>query len=416
LHFPHFGCCCISNLFFAKNEYQAQKLRPKKADTMSRNEPNLNCVRPSRPVAFLVTSMGLALLGLVNPLSAHTTTVIVQPRAGGEGIQKALDHLRKGGEILLQPGTYVVRQPILLRHPRLSLRGAGSATILLLADKANCPVVILGNPIDNPSGPTTGLHLSDLVIDGNRANQQQELWRSLPDGGVINNNGIGVWNADGVTVEHVVCCRCRSGGMVTSAGTRHLTVRDFTAFDNQFDGLACYLTEDSHFSQLSLHDNRAAGLSLDLSFNHNVIDGAVLAGNDLGVFMRQSRDNTFQRLTIEKSRHHGVFMAQTAVLAPSGWRLCPGTECTGNSFDKLLITGCGGKAFVVNDDSCKNNVIDSGQFFDNAQGGLSQARTNPVTVRALVEQPTTPSANSLLPAPVPSQKDTVPDAEDLEAM
>ncbi len=204
--------------------------------------------------------------------------------------------------------------------------------------------------------------------------------------------------------------------MVTSARTRRLTVRDFTAFDNQFDGLACYLTEDSHFSQLSLHDNRAAGISLDLSFNHNVIEGAVLAGNDLGVFMRQSCNNTFERLTIEKSRHHGVFMAQTAVKAPSGWRLCPGTECTGNSFDKLLITGCGGKAFVVNDDSCKNNVIDGGQFFDNAQGGLSQARTNPVTVRALVEQPTPSPANSPVPAAPASQKDSVTNPNDLEAM
>jgi hypothetical protein len=361
--------------------------------------------------------MGLVFVGLVDPLSARAASVTVPPKAGGEGIQKALDHLRKGGEVLLRPGTYLVRQPIILRRPHQTLRGAGPATVLLLADQANCPVVILGNPVDKPTGPTTGLRLSDLLIDGNRTNQQKELWRTAIDGGAINNNGIDIWDADGVTVEHVVCCRCRSGGMVTSARTRRLTVRDLTAFDNQFDGLACYLTEDSHFSQLSLHDNRAAGISLDLDFNHNVIEGAVLTGNDLGVFMRQSRNNTFARLTIQRSRRHGVFMAQTAVKAPAGWRLCPGTECTGNSFDKLLITHCGGNAFVVHDASCKNNVIDSGQFFDNAQGGLSQAPTNPVMVRVLVEQPAPPSADpSSAPVAPPSLKDAATDPADLEAM
>jgi hypothetical protein len=45
--------------------------------------------------------------------------------------------------------------------------------------------------------------------------------------------------------------------MASISGTRRLTVRNYTAFDNQFDGLACYQTEDSHFSHLNLHDNTA---------------------------------------------------------------------------------------------------------------------------------------------------------------
>ncbi len=113
---------------------------------------------------------------------------------------------------MLRPGTYIIRQPILLRRSHQTLRGAGPATVLLLADKANCPVVILGNPIDKPNGPTTDLHVSNLAIDGNRANQEREFWRRATDGGVINNNGISVWDADGVTIEHVACCRCRLGG------------------------------------------------------------------------------------------------------------------------------------------------------------------------------------------------------------
>jgi len=183
-----------------------------------------------------------------------------------------------------------------------------------------------------------------------------------------------------VAVEHVSCCRCRSGGLV-AAEVRRLHVNDFDAYDNQFDGLACYQTEESHFEGLRLHDNLAAGISLDLSFNHNIITNAVLAGNDLGIFMRHSRDNAFKGLTISKSHHHGVFMAQTSAPTVKGWQVSPGTQCIGNNFENLLINDCGGTAFLVNDASCTNNIIFGARFLRNVLGGMSQPVTNPVVLR-----------------------------------
>jgi polygalacturonase len=323
--------------------------------------------------------------------SAGGKTVTVPTKAGGAGIQQALDRLPDGGVVVLEAGTYLIHEPVMLQRDGQTLRGAGPATILFLANKANCPVVVLGSPVIRPDGPITGVVVSDLMIDGNRKNQGPELWRSV-SGGDLYNNGIDVWNVNGAAVERVICCRCRSGGLVSTAQTRRLTVNNFTAFDNQFDGLACYSTEESLFSRLDLHDNLAAGISLDGDFSHNVIDGAVLTHNDLGIFMRQSRNNRFIGITINKSRHHGVFMAQTG----DDRRLLPGTECTGNTFDNLLVTECGGGAFWVNNDSCIGNRISNSRFLDNAQGGLCQARTNPVTARDLVERDTTTTALGVL--------------------
>ena len=234
--------------------------------------------------------------------AAPGTILIVSGTAGGTDIQDALDKVAAGEEVVLGPGTYTVRQPIIMERDHKTLRGSGSRTVLLLAANANCPVVILGVP-DQRQRPTSHLRLADLCVDGNREQQQSELWRVAADGSVINNNGVEVRNVSDALVEMVTCCRCRSGGLVTSGGVRRLTVRDFTAFDNQFDGLACYLTQDSRFTGLSLHDNRAAGISLDLAFNHNVIEHAILERNDLGIFMRDSRDNTFEDLTIRESRN-----------------------------------------------------------------------------------------------------------------
>jgi len=354
-----------------------------------------NC---SRKAGTFPAKLLLGLLFLF-PWSGPAATLAVPPADGGEGIQKALDQVGAGGQVILSRGTYLVHQPIILSQDGQSLGGAGPETILSLADNANCPVVILGAPMGKAKRPTRGLHLCNLLVDGNRTHQQKEVWRVLPDGAGLYNNGVDGWDMDDATVEHVICRRCRSGGLVTTGRTRRLTVRDYTAYDNQFDGLACYLTRDSHFSQLNLHDNLAAGISLDLDFVHNVIEGAVLTGNDLGVFMRHSRDNVFEGLTIRHSRHDGVFMAQAGEGTQSGWRLSPDTECTGNNFNNLRVADCGGKAFEVNDDSCTNNAINGAQFLDNAQGGLCQARTNPVTLRALPVHPAPPSGNQAISAP-----------------
>jgi hypothetical protein len=343
-----------------------------------------------KPLGALFLSLSVLCLfsASSNLMAAKFPIVNLPANSTGEAIQKSLDSLPNGGEVVLAAGKYTIHQPVILRRNHQTLRGCGSATILYLADKANCPVVILGAPVQEPQQHTAHLRLSDLFIDGNRKHQQVEVWRTRHDGGEVVNNGVDVWAVDDVTVEHVTCAHCRSGGIVSSAVTRNLTVRDFTAFDNQFDGMACYLTEDSHFSKLYLHDNLGAGISLDLDFNHNQIEDAVLSNNDLGVFMRQSRNNSFEGVTIQQSRHHGVFMAQTGNCTRKGWQLCPGTQCTGNNFDKMLITKCGGKAFLVANASCTNNVISASRFLDNATGGLQQASTNPVTVHELTERST----------------------------
>jgi hypothetical protein len=327
----------------------------------------------------------LLAFGLAGTTAFAKPPVIVKlsAKASGWDIQKALDGLPPKGEVVLKAGTYNLSQPLRLRHDYQTLRGSGPATILNLADGANCPVVILGPPLSRDRYPVSHLRLANLRIYGNRSNQKVELWRSARDGDEFNNDGVEVWNVTDAVVEHVISCRCRSGGLV-STKARRLLVNDFESYDNQFDGLACYQTTDSRFEGLRLHDNLAAGISLDLAFNHNLITNAFLAGNDLGIFMRYSKDNAFKDLTILRSRHDGIFMAQVAVYTAKGWQLSPGTECIGNDFENLKVSDCGGKAFRVNDASCTNNVISAARFLRNVQGGMIQPVANTVVLRNVV--------------------------------
>jgi hypothetical protein len=227
--------------------------------------------------------------------------------------------------------------------------------------------------------------LADLAIDGNRGHQRVEQWADPGNTSGIQNNGIMIQSVRRVTVERVVAAHCRSGGLVTANGTRGLTVSEFTAYDNQFDGLACYCTEESVFTKLNLHDNQAAGISLDWDFDHNLISDTTLAGNDLGIFMRRSRDNEFRHVVISQSRHDGVFMAQWGRSAATGWQPIPLTECAGNRFDGLDIHGCAGVAFRVNDAGCVNNVIEDAVFAGNVNGGLVEPGANLVRMQDSLE-------------------------------
>jgi hypothetical protein len=311
-----------------------------------------------------------------------TMRLTLPPGAGSAAIQQALDSLpESGGEVILPPGISEIRQPIVLRRDYQALRGSGETTVLRLADGANCPVIILGEPVNNPKTKIKHLQVSDFYIDGNRGRQPHELWRFRGEGSEIRNNGITVQNVTDSLVEHVTSAHCRSGGLVTTRGVRRLTVRNYTAFDNEFDGLACYQTEDCLFTGLRLHDNPGAGISLDLAFNRNVISNAVLTANDLGIFMRASRDNRFYNISIRRSHHYGVFMAHAEKPTGRGWGPIPRSECVHNSFTNLMASNCGSAGFRVNNNTCINNVIVAAQFHDNVQGGISLARPNLVTVQ-----------------------------------
>jgi hypothetical protein len=309
-------------------------------------------------------------------------TINLNAGADGRAIQAALDSLpAAGGEVVLPAGTFQVRQPLVLRRDFQTLRGAGAATVLRLADNANCPVIILGEPVNVPANIIKNLCVRDLYVDGNRAHQQRERWREQGEGSEIRNNGITVQAVTDSSVENVTCARNRSGGLVTTLGVQRLTVRDFEAFDNEFDGLACYLTTDSLFTGLNLHHNPGAGISLDLDFNHNVMSNATLTANDLGIFMRASRENRFDDVFIRDSVHHGVFMAHSEIHTPQGPEPVPKTECVDNTFTDLIDVNCGGAAFRVNDITCTNNVLIRPQFDGNREGDLSLARPNLITVQ-----------------------------------
>ena len=92
-----------------------------------------------------------------------------------EAIQNAINVLPpQGGEVFMGPGTFTCTNPVVIDRDNVKLRGSGAGTILRLADGANAPVLIIGQTLNVPTVTRSNITVSDLVIDGNRANQTFE--------------------------------------------------------------------------------------------------------------------------------------------------------------------------------------------------------------------------------------------------
>jgi hypothetical protein len=153
--------------------------------------------------------------------------------------------------------------------------------------------------------------------------------------------------------------------------------------DNEFDGLAAYETEYSLFTGLYLYNNQAAGISIDIGFNNNIVTDAIITGNgDIGLFVINSHNNLFSAIQIHDSHSHGVFLAEGA----GG----PGTAPSGNTFQHMMIVNSGngadpasegfcvdgfvgGAGFCINNPSAVDNLVPGVQFDGNLGGCIVEA-------------------------------------------
>ena len=268
---------------------------------------------------------------------------------------------------MLSAGTYVCTHPIVIDRNNISLRGMGPASLLRLANNINAPVIVMGTTENIPSRAVRHIRVKELMIDGNRANQTSEcMGGPCSNEFPLRNNGISIRRCVDCTVQSVTVFGAMSGGLVTELGCRRLTIRDYTSYDNEFDGLAGYETEDSTFSGIHLYGNKAAGISTDIKFNNNKFYDVTIADNrTVGIFMRDSLDNSFTNLHIRDNVQHGIFLAQV--------NTDPTTAATGNTFTGVVISRSGGMGVLANDASCINNMLVGAQFINNKHGCISEA-------------------------------------------
>lgn len=293
-------------------------------------------------------------------------------------IRLALSNLpAEGGEVLIPAGLYHCAHPIVIDRSNVTLRGAGEDKVTIrLMDYAHRPLLIIGDTstIQEANGNfvtskrVENIVVSGMTFDGNLAHQDftKECGDTICEGdsGAIRNNGVTIRGASHVLVDHVTTHSMISGGLVTEKFCRNLTVRNFTSFNNHFDGFAGYETENSLFENLFLHHNQGAGISIDINFNHNVVRDSVVKDNkDVGIFARNLKGNQFLNLEIAGSGNYGVFLGQSENAAS-----CP----INNIFDAVRINGSRRSGFRLNDRCQGNSITGKSNLCNNVEGGISE--------------------------------------------
>lgn len=321
----------------------------------------------------LLLSLSMTLWGVSSAreiVIENGKATIYLPSGDGEAINGAIRDLpEEGGTVILGPVFFPVSEAVVIDRDNIEIRGISEATTLRLTDGANCSVIVVGSTDTPVARIVRNVLIQNIVIDGNRGAQQFECTGGPCDSGglaYIRNNGITIRGGEDIKVDHVITHNSRSGGIVLEKHCRRICISNFESYNNEFDGLAAYETEDSVFTQMKLHNNRSAGISVDWSFNRNEITDSLLVENgSQGIFMRDSLENQFQNLYIRDNGEQGIFVAETREIENSSAR--------DNRFDRLVVTSNRTQGIRINDASCVGNRISNSIVSSNKLENVSLA-------------------------------------------
>ena len=285
-----------------------------------------------------------------------------------EEVQRLIISAPYGSTLILPAGICTVDRTIKIERNDIKIKGQGpEKTIFRLDDNIDQPLFVIGSTETTNTFQTpfriSNVQLSGMTLDGNRVNQNVELSGGDISCGIkIRNNCLTIRGADHVEIADVVTKSARSGGVVLEKHCHNIRIEGLESYDNHFDGFAGYETEQSEFIGLNLHNNRSAGVSVDIRFNNNSFQDCNISNNgEQGFFIRYSEGNRVDRTRIIGNGKHGVFLARA-----EGER----SDANFNQFSNVVIAGSGSEGFRVNDNTCIGNSV-RGFFADNVRGDVS---------------------------------------------
>lgn len=160
---------------------------------------------------------------------------------------------------------------------------------------SNSPAIVIGDSKnETPSFRVSKIVLRNLVIDGNKKEQDSEYHSALP---FLRNNGITIRGASNIIIENVTVINARSGGLVLEKGCKNVIVRNSSFISSFFDGIAACETTNCKFENLILAYNEYAAISLDWWVeNCEFIKIVSVFNRDWTLFSRASHHNVYKEL------------------------------------------------------------------------------------------------------------------------
>ena len=317
--------------------------------------------------------------GPPGPVGKSAATCIVDPSSSTTikpddvAIQNCINKLATtGGTVIVRIynyapyNKYTLKKHLVIDKSNIELRGENGVT-LWINNGAEVAAIVVGDPsVKTPSVIVQNVKVSNFYIDGNRLNQNNEIYDAF-----LRVNGITVRGAKDVIIEKVNIKGCRSGGIVTEEGVHNISITDVTVRDSHFDGLALYKTTASTIMKCLLEGNAAAGISTDWNFDGNLILGNIIRNNgkgtttpekNPGIYLADSHDNIIIGNIITGSAGNGVIVTnQTAA---------PNSGSARNYFAQNIISLNGEFGVWVPNNAGNDNVAIGTYYYKNTSGQI----------------------------------------------
>jgi hypothetical protein len=135
-----------------------------------------NGTNGNRPVTVTIAPLGVP--GVDYSTTGTADNVIIQQAIGSLPVS--------GGQVILRSGTYTLAAPLVIPSG-ITISGEGrGTTIMTLSTNANCDMFTNSDTI---GGTNTDIHIRDMTINGNKANQSN----GNPGGGLTSFGGKGIY-------------------------------------------------------------------------------------------------------------------------------------------------------------------------------------------------------------------------------
>jgi hypothetical protein len=278
-----------------------------------------------------------------------------------------------GGIVLLLPGTYNIAASINMSS-NISLRGSGWATILKTANSTNIHTISISSD-DN-------LHICDLQIDGNKANNASQTGHLirldtanniLLENLYVHDSGLhGIISNTAVTNLRIVNCRTESNGVTSNGsgvylnGTTNAVVHNLITTGNQLDGLQWKTSDKILISNIISYSNSRCGIyAIDGHADINNIN--LYSNGTIGLSIENSGlSNTTVNVSsgeIYSSGNDGIRVTTSDACGFNNLRVY--NNATGATGAGLHLRATNGG------ETCNRHRISNCSFFDN-QGSPTQ--------------------------------------------
>jgi len=207
--------------------------------------------------------------------------------------------------VCLGAGEFRLRGFVAIDRDDVTLRGAGSATVLRLDEGVESPIIVVGDYAHaTPRAITANVTIENLrIVGGGHGGSEFD-----PAHPYLTNSAVVVRAGRNVRIRDLHLTACRSACILTERGTRGVSIEHNRIGNAVWDGISLNRTWKARVLRNTIRRDTAAGITAE-HLESSLIAANVLRENRThGIYLSDSARNSIRRNRFVRNVLSGVFL------------------------------------------------------------------------------------------------------------